>query len=41
MKMFTQMGKANVKNSVALHGVEVNGKKCGLHLATMLGAKKQ
>jgi len=41
MKMFTQMGKANVKNSVALHSVEVNGVKCGLHLATMLGAKKQ
>jgi hypothetical protein len=35
------MGKANVKNSVALHSVEVNGVKCGLHLATMLGAKKQ
>ena len=41
MKMFTQMGKAQVKNSVALHGVEVNGIKCGLHLATILGAKKQ
>ena len=40
MKMFTAMGKACVKNSVGLHAIEVNGKKCGVVLATMLGAKK-
>ena len=40
MKMFTAMGKAQVKNSVGLHAVEVNGTKCGLLLAKMLGAKK-
>jgi hypothetical protein len=29
------------KHAGELHSVEVNGVKCGLHLATMLGAKKQ
>ena len=41
MKMFTTMGKAQVKNSVALHSVEINGVKCGTHLARILGAEKK
>ena len=41
MKMFTQMGRLNVKNSVAMHGVTVNGVKCGEHIAKLLGAQKK